>query len=371
MPVGGAETLLVNLLQRLDPTLIQPELICLKQPGPLGESIADQVPVHSSLLRGKWDLTVLPRLMRLMRRRRTDAVVTVGAGDKMFWGRLSAYLAGVPVIASALHSTGWPDGVGRLNRTLTPLTDSFIAVADSHGQFLSQYERFPKHKVRVIRNGVDCQRFSPSDEKVDNHRDDVRRELGLAPQTPLIGIVAALRSEKNHSLLVRAAARLRGRHPDLHWVIVGDGPEKETIQSLAAELSIADRLILLGTRHDTPRLVAALDLFTLCSLNEASPVSILEALACQVPVVASDVGSVSESIIPGQTGRLFPSQDLDAMVDAIDQLLSDTPQRIRCGAQGRRRVLDTGSLESMVSGYEQLLTTLYDRVAANSQSESG
>ena len=93
--------------------------------------------------------------------RQIDAVVTVGAGDKMFWGRLAAYFARVPVIASALHSTGWPDGIGRLNRWLTPITDAFIAVADTHGQFLIDQERLPPEKVFVIPNGVDTSRFVP------------------------------------------------------------------------------------------------------------------------------------------------------------------------------------------------------------------
>ena len=360
MPVGGAETLLVNLLRRMDQDVIRPEVVCLKAPGPLGEAIANEFPVHSDLIGGKWDVGVIARLARLMRDRRTDVVITVGAGDKMFWGRLAAFWAGVPVIASALHSTGWPDGVGRLNRTLTPITDAFIAVADSHGDFLHQFERFPSNKVHVIRNGIDCQRFAPSEQ----NRRDVRNELGLAPTTPLVGIVAALRSEKNHSLLVRAASRLRTRHPDLHWIIVGDGPERETIERLAGDLGVDDRIHLLGTRLDTPRLVSALDVFTLCSLNEASPVSILEALACQVPVTATDVGSVNESIVPGRTGCLFASEDLVGMTDAIDQLLSDDALRRRFGRAGRQLVQQTGSLESMVAGYQRLATTLYDRAAA-------
>ncbi|WP_182867130.1 glycosyltransferase family 4 protein [Rhodopirellula sp. JC639] len=360
MPVGGAETLLVNLLRRLDPAVVRPEVICLKQPGPLGEAIADEFPVHSDLIRSKWDVGVLFRLARLMRRRQTDVVVTVGAGDKMFWGRLAAFLAGVPVIASALHSTGWPDGVGRLNRRLTPLTDAFIAVADSHGEFLHRFEGFPEAKVHVIRNGVDCERFRPD----QANRAEVRTELKLPPTAPLVGIVAALRSEKNHGLLVRAAARLRERHPDLHWLVIGDGPERAGIEDLAQELQVADRIHLLGTRHDTPRLLSALDLFTLCSLNEASPVSILEALACEVPVVASDVGSVGETVIENQTGRLFASEDLDAMADAIGKLLDDQPGRRRLGKAGRDLVLRTGSLQSMVSGYQNLATSLYDRACA-------
>lgn len=359
MPVGGAETLLVNMLRRMDPTKVVPEVICLKEPGPLGEQIASEFTVHSGLLAGKFDLRILPRLARLFHRRRSDVVVTVGAGDKMFWGRLAAHIAGVPVIASALHSTGWPDGVGRMNRLLTGMTDTFIAVADSHGEFLKEFEKFPANKVRVIRNGVDCLRFKPN----PSARFDLRSELGLERQTTLIGIVAALRSEKNHTMLVRAAAKMRDQHPEAHWVIIGDGPERTTIEHLAAELGISDRIHLLGTRHDTDQLVAALDVFALCSLNEASPVSILEALACQVPVVATDVGSVGESIIDGKTGYLIGSEDTDALADRVCRLLSDPEQRASMGTTGRQLVLNTGSLDSMVDGYQRMATELYDRRA--------
>ena len=367
MPVGGAETLLVNMMRRMDPSLVCPEVICLKEPGPLGEQIADEFAVHSRLLCGKWDLRVLPRLVALMHRRRADAVITVGAGDKMFWGRLAAHVAGVPVIASALHSTGWPDGVGRLNRCLTPITDAFIAVAESHGQFLCEFEKFPDAKVHVVRNGVDCGRFVPDQQA----RVSVRDEFGLDPEAPLVGIVAALRSEKNHVMLVRAAAELREQYPDAHWLIIGDGPTRDAIETLSAELGTDDRVHLLGTRHDTPRLIAALDVFTLCSLNEASPVSILEALACGVPCVATDVGSISESVREGVTGHLIPSEDVGAMTTAIAGLLGCPSRRTSMGTAGRQLVLSNGSLESMVEGYQQLTVKLYNgRVAKQNRPDT-
>ncbi len=356
MPVGGAETLLVNMMRKMDPNVIRPQVVCLKEPGPLGESIAAEFPVHSHLLANKFDLGIVPRLARLLHRIRADVVVTVGAGDKMFWGRLASHLAGVPVILSALHSTGWPDGVGRLNRALTGITDGFIAVADSHGQFLSEFERFPTSKVHVVRNGVDCHSFTPDAAA----RRSVRRELEIAPESPLLGIVAALRSEKNHEMLVRVAAKTRETHSDAHWLIIGDGPERQKIETLVEELGIGDRVHMMGTRHDTPRLVAALDVFTLCSLNEASPVSILEALACEVPVIATDVGSIKESVIAGQTGWLVASGDIDAMVDRVDHLLTHPNDRRAMGITGRELVERTGSLESMVDGYTRLATRLYD-----------
>ncbi|MEP3833801.1 glycosyltransferase family 4 protein [Rhodopirellula bahusiensis] len=357
MPVGGAETLLVNLMRRMDPNVIRPEVICLKDPGPLGVEIANEFPVHSNIIGGKYDIAVLPRLARLMRKRNTDAVITVASGDNMFWGRLAAKMAGVPVIASALHSTGWPDGVGRLNRVLTRITDAFIGVAESHGEFLRTFEKFPANKVHVIRNGIDCDRFHPSAECRTSP--NVREELGLAPETPLIGIVAALRSEKNHSMLIHAAAKLRERHPDLHTLVIGEGPQRATIEPLLQELGLDDRVHLLGNRGDTPRLLAAMNLFTLCSLNEASPVSILEALACETPVVATDVGSISETVLPGKTGELVPSEDVDSFVAAIDTLLNDDSLRSQMGQNGRELVQNTGSLQSMVDGYQTLVQEIF------------
>jgi hypothetical protein len=119
MPIGGAEMLTVEIVRRLDRRRFAPEVCCLKELGPLGEQLAEKVPTHAGLLASKYDVRVLRRLTRLFRERPIDVVITVGAGDKMFWGRLCARRAGVPVVLSALHSTGWPDGIGRLNRWLT------------------------------------------------------------------------------------------------------------------------------------------------------------------------------------------------------------------------------------------------------------
>ena len=96
LPVGGAETLLLNLVRRMDPDHFAPSICCLKELGPLGEELATETRVYSRLIHGKYDLGVVRRLARLLRRQRVDAVVTVGAGDKMFWGRIAARLAGVP-----------------------------------------------------------------------------------------------------------------------------------------------------------------------------------------------------------------------------------------------------------------------------------
>lgn len=359
LPVGGAETLLVNLLKRLDTGRVVGEVICMKERGPLGETLAESFPVHDQLLNGKYDVGVIMRLRQLLRDRQIDAVVTVGAGDKMFWGRLAAWVAGVPVIASALHSTGWPDGVGRVNRWLTPLTDAFIAVAAEHGQFMREFERFPANRISVIRNGIDTDRFRPRDES--SNRSDLRKSLGVPAKTPLVGLVAALRPEKNHRRFIDVAAKVRRNVPEAHFVLIGDGPERPAIEARLQSQRLEKHVHLLGTRHDTDRLVAELDVFLLTSDNEANPVSILEALACGVPVVSSDVGSIAETVQPGNTGYLFSPDDEAAAARYVSQLLVDHPQRQRLGMAGRQRVLASGSLDTMVAGYQELFERLYDQ----------
>jgi glycosyltransferase involved in cell wall biosynthesis len=351
MPVGGAETLLVELIRRMDRSRFSPELCCLKELGPLGETLAAEVPAHHGLLAAKADVSVLWRLARLMRR--IDAVVTVGAGDKMFWGRLAARLAGVPVIASALHSTGWPDRVQFANRLLAPLTDAFIAVAEPQGRYLAAHEGCTAAKIHVIPNGVDVERFRPCPPN-----ETLRREFALAADAAVVGIVAALRPEKNHSLFLRAAARVRRAVPNARFLIVGDGPQRGALEALADALSVADAVRFLGTRSDVPEVLSLIDVLALTSHIEANPVSVLEAMAAGKPVVATRVGSVDQAVQCGRSGYLVSPGGEEELAGRLIELLRDRWRAAVFGRAGRQHVLEHASIQRMVAGYEDLLTYL-------------
>lgn len=356
MPIGGAEVLTANLMRRLDRGRFAPELCCLKERGPLGEILAEEFPVHFGLLNSKYDLHVLSRLTRLLRERQMDAVVTVGAGDKMFWGRLAARRARVPVVLSALHSTGWPDDIGRLNRVLTRTTDSFIAVAPSHGRFLLERERLPANKIAVIPNGVDTWRFAPVPDA-----DAIRRELGISPTAPVVGTVAALRPEKNHELFLEVARRVVEQLPTARFILVGDGPRRGPLEERARELGIAEKVHFLGSRNDVPRLLSAMDVFALTSHNEANPVSILEAMSATRPVVSTNVGSIFEAVREGKTGFLVPAGDPATFTERLVGLLVDPLLCQTMGAAGRQMVVERWSVDVMVQGYERLIETIYAR----------
>ncbi len=353
LEVGGAETLLVNLVRRFDRSRVLPEICCLKAAGQLGEEMRQEVPLFDSLLTGKYDLRVFTRLTKLLRRRRIDAVVTVGAGDKMFWGRLAARAAGVPNVACALHSTGWPDVVGRLNRWLTPLTDAFIACAVSHGAYLVDHEQFPAERVHVIPNGIDVDRFQPRPASPS-----LRRQLGIPDDAPLACILAALRPEKNHEMFLDVARRVRREIPKAHFLIIGDGPRRADLERRAALADLTDAVHFVGTRPDVPELLSLTDVVLLTSHMEANPVSVLEALAMEKPVVATRVGSVPQSVLEGEVGYLVEPGDAAAMAERVVQLFRDPASSAVLGAAGRKHVVANCSLARMVEGYEDLLHDL-------------
>lgn len=355
MPVGGAETLLANMVRRFDRKRIHPTIACLKHRDELGESLSEDIPVYDHLINHKYDLAVVGRLKKLYQRHRVDAVITVGAGDKMFWGRIAAKLHRVPVVLSALHSTGWPDGVGKLNRMLTRITDGFIAVARQHAEFQVNQERFPQSKVFLIPNGIDTDRFQFDSKK----RDQWRSQLAISSTTPIVCIVAALRPEKNHKMFLNAAKLLSTRIPQAKFVIAGDGPLRDDLQAHANALGIAHQTHFLGSVSDVVGVLSMSDLFALTSDNEASPVSIMEALSCQRPVVAPQVGSIHETVIDGQNGFLIPVGDENAAASCWFQLLTNRELSDSMGQHGRNLVVQDCSLQSMTDGYTNLVETIY------------
>lgn len=366
LDVGGAEMLTYELVRRLDRSRFAAEVACMREAGELGRRLRDDISVHANMLAGKYDVRVLWKLTRLLRRGRFDAIVTVGAGDRMFWGRLAAGLARTPVVISALHSTGWPDVVGRLNRMLTPLSSAFVGCAEPHATYLREVERFPAERVHWIPNGVDTIKFQPT-----ARNEKLREELCLPPRKKIVGLVAQLRPEKNHELFLETAALVLRTEPQTQFVLVGHGPRRDDLEALAARLGIAKNIHFLGARRDVPELLRLFDVFCLTSKIEANPVSILEAQASGVPVVATRVGSIPQTVIPGETGYLAESGNAAELSTHVLRLLQDETHRQQIGAQARANVIQHWSLERMVTGYEELIERLYDQTRGDDGQTTG
>lgn len=352
MAGDSAETMLADLTRRMDRDRFLPSLCCMRQLGALGEVLAAEMPIYYDLLRHPFDVGVLGRLTRLLRAQHVDALVTVGGGDTMFWGRLAARRAGLPVMLSKVGS----DRVSWLNRrrALARWTDCFITDSETHARRLRDVHGFPSNKVHIIPHGVDVVRFCPS-----RQGKAIRRELGIPSDAPLAGIVAALRPEKNHDLFFRAAERVRQSLPSAQFLIVGDGPARPRLVALRHKLGLQGALHLLGVRTDIPEILAALDVFALSSKQEGKGASILEAMATGKPVVVPRVGSLSEMVEDGRTGYVTPVGDVDSLAARMFELLANPRLARTMGEAGRVAAIERWSLERMSGDYEELIESIY------------
>jgi glycosyltransferase involved in cell wall biosynthesis len=187
---------------------------------------------------------------------------------------------------------------------------------------LSGLGRIAPERTRVIHNGIDTTRFSPSPRRSDG------------PLTLIC--VARLDPLKSHDLLVRSLAALRSQGLDTRLRIVGDGPTRAAVEDEIARLNLGDRVELLGVRSDVPDLLATADIFVLPSMAEGLPMTVIEAMACGLPVIASDVGGVSELVASNVNGLLVHARNQQALTDALRLLVTDAGLRRRMGAAGRR-----------------------------------
>ncbi|MFF2107813.1 glycosyltransferase [Rhodococcus koreensis] len=365
--VGGVEILLLNLFRNFDPMLVQPRLICLREAGPLVDEFrAAGFGVEVLERTGRYDLRTLPRLIRSLRRDRTDAVlVTHHHRASLALGRVAARLAGVPVNVVAAHDMELTS-VG--NRVLPRwavntmfLSDALVLLSPRQGAYLRAEEgvgRYPWQRTRnaVIPNGITLP-------PVANARDRLwaRREIGLGEEDFAVGIVARLSAQKAHQVLLQAFSTFVQKCPHARLVVIGDGEREGELRSLAATLGIAERTKFAGFRRDAQRLLPGLDVSCLSSVHEGVPMAIIESMAAGLPVVATRCGSVPDMIVDGVLGYLVPVGDADALAQRLLELAQDRNLRARMGRQGRAWAEEHYRIEGTARGYERLLTELVSR----------
>jgi glycosyltransferase involved in cell wall biosynthesis len=260
-------------------------------------------------------------------------------------GTRAAVAAGTAVIMATVHSSRVrsPEDVARL-AALTPQMDRLIVPSDSIAHKVSGEGR-EGARFAVIPNGVDLSRFAAP---VPLCR--MRDEFGVPRDAPLIGVVARLEPEKGHRFLIEAMASILRACPGAWLAIIGEGSQTDASKAQAS--AISDQIIFTGRRDDVAALTADLTVAVLPSLREAQGISILEAMARGVPVVASSVGGIPEVISSGVDGLLVPPADPDALASAVVSVLSDPALRERLGEAGYQTVAERFSIDAQVKQIE-------------------
>jgi sugar transferase (PEP-CTERM/EpsH1 system associated) len=301
------------------------------------------------------------RFWRTLRALKPDLVQTYNIGTLDLAPVVK--LAGVRRLIHAEHGRDATDPSGenqkylRLRRWLAPFVERYVAVSPDLQSWLTERAGIRRSKVAYIANGIDVAKFNVP------HADfRPRRQLGdfAPPGTVLIGNVARLDQVKDQAGLISAFQLLCGTdgQANCRLVIVGAGPQREDLERQIAQLGMGASVRLLGNRDDVPELLAECDVFALSSVAEGMPVTLLEAMAARLPVVATDVGGVALVVEAGVTGMLVPAGNPHAMAEALRTYVADETLRRQHGDAGYTRVAARFSLGAMVTAY----VTLYDEL---------
>ena len=362
--MGGAERVMEQLITRLDRVRFDVAVTTLRQPGTIGERIAHSgIPVRCGWTgRSKLDLGLIPKLHRWLQRERFEILYFLDHPHAIFHGTIASWSTGVRVRVMPVHTTGRWGGaasVPRSTRLFFPWIDSVIAIADAQRDYLIRQEGIPPGKLVVIPNGVeiDC----PDASVRAGRREEIRAELGVDPHAKVVMILAVLRPEKNHELLLQAIARIRPRVPKLVLLVVGDGPRRSFLEEEVRRLDLTSTVRFLGHQPEGRRFWAAADLAVLCShpLVETLPLSLLEAMDSALPVVATEVGALREIVSPGENGELVAVGAEEELAAAIEKILLDSEMARRYAERSQRVVGDRYGVERMVRTTEDLLLRLH------------
>jgi glycosyltransferase involved in cell wall biosynthesis len=296
-----------------------------------------------------------------MRRERPDIVHTHTAKAGAL-GRVAARLAGVPVIVHTFHGSVFHSYFGALGSqifrlietALARLSDAVIAVSPRVAIELERLKVAPREKIEVVHLGLELERFK----KVSTYRGELREELEIGQEVPLFGIVGRLVPIKDVPTALMAMTKLLDSMPDAVLLVVGDGPERQRLESMASHLDLDSHVRFLGFRHDLERIYADLGVAVNCSLNEGTPVALIEAMAAGVPVIATRVGGTPDLLREGKLGTLVPPANPEGLVEGLMKILQHPQIAENMACEARSRVLTDFCLSRLLLDLDALYTRL-------------
>ena len=349
MHTGGAESLVVEHVRGAAPD-VRSTVVALNRGGPALEAATAAGAATLLLSKGGARAAALARLAREMRARAID-VVNGHNPTGALYGTLAARLAGVPVVVRTEHSIHYPGrgfpGYRPLELLLTALSDRVIAVCEAARASHASRHRFASARFVTVLNGI-------GEAPPTRPRDEVRRELGIAPGTPVALTVGSLTPQKSQDVLLRAMAAAAPRAPGAVLLVAGEGRLREALLRLHAQLGLGERVHFLGARTDVAELMPACDLFVLSSSREGLSITLLEAMRAGRAALATDVGGNREAVADGATGRIVPVGDVARMADALVELLGAPERREEFGAAARARWRERFTARAMVERTEAL-----------------
>jgi glycosyltransferase involved in cell wall biosynthesis len=358
---GGAERQLVYLASNLDRNKYQ-VLVC---------SLSDNVPLKKELDAAAIETVVIPQVMKpdLTRPLKLFKIAKLFQPDLIHsylfvadtWSRIVGRILNVPVIISERSSQYTEPQIHKiLKKLLRSFGDALIANSEEGAKKVLKNCEFEKDVIFIVHNGIDVNQFMFLDKtliKKDYY------QFGLNRNERIIGVVANLKPEKNHEMLLNAFCFIKKRIPNSKLLCIGEGPRKDELVVLSKSLGIEDSVVFAGRRDDIPECLSLMDVLVLPSKWEGCPNVILEAMAANVPVVATDVGGVGEIVKDGKTGWLVQPDDPQELALKIAYVFNNPVLVKSVCKQAYEYVQKNHSIQRLVNK----TTIVYEQLSSNNQ----
>jgi len=356
MDLGGLQRIVNQLINKTDRQIFRTYLCCLDRGGMFYEHLQSDVTSKCILGRkpGPFDIGMLYKLIRIIKDNRID-IVHSNNGCTLY-ATVAGKLSGVRGIIHTDHGRLIPDKQSTIleDRYSSCFIDRFVGVSSQLTEYLASVVKVNKKKLKTIVNGVDSAKFIP----LSNEERIARRmSLGFSPGTKIIGTVCRLDPIKNLRMLIECIPGIVRIIPDCQVIIVGDGPDKNSLKDIACQLNINSKITFLGAVEDVEKVMPILDLYVNTSLSEGTSMTILEAMSCGLPVVASAVGG-NVSLIDDSNGVLFPSGEAGSFREHVIEILRDPILMKAMGRRSRELVESRFSFDRVVEHYENLYREL-------------
>ena len=362
LTIGGFEKILTAIALGLDKKKYNVSVWCLREGGFFADKLVkegiDVKTLHISTSRNPLSIY---KLYRLLKCHKFDIIHTHAYSAGTI-GRISAFLAGVPVIISHNHSIYdyYCKYYNFVEWFLGLITDRVICISEMVKCFANETQRINASKLITIHNGIDDV-FAVTEKRSSN----LRKELGIPANHSVIGTIAHLEEHKGLKYLLEAASLLLASKKDISFLFVGEGALRGKLKELCVDLKIEKNVIFAGERSDIPEILSLTDIFVLPSLREGLGLAILEAMACGKPVIATNVGGIPEIVKDGENGVLVLPKNHEVLYRAMNELLGDREKREKMGRIGRRVYDENFRAKTMVEKIEDLYDFLINKKVRN------
>ncbi|WP_309043342.1 glycosyltransferase [Marinobacter sediminicola] len=352
MGIGGTEQVIRQLVQGMANESVESEILCIDgHIGPIGEALQQSgVLVHKLARKQGFDWALIKAIRKRLREGRFDVVHCHQYTPWMY-----GWLAALPTRAKVVfteHGRFYPDRYRYKAMLINPImalfTPSIVAISEATKDALVKYEFIPRHKIQVIYNGI-----APLVRDKEEAQ-KVRDSLGIPKDAFVVGTVSRLDPVKNQAMMLRAFKQFSEKEPGSYLLMVGDGPDKAKLVSLAEEYGISERVIFTGFINNPVHYLAAMDVFLLSSHTEGTSMTLLEAMSLEMPAVATRVGGNPEIIEDNVTGILVEPDMAYPFAECIEQLLQKSILRQSMGQAARLSFDKRFSANAMVYQYSKI-----------------